>query len=242
MWLFAGLGNPGSDYQNNRHNVGFKAVERIADRHSFSGFKKRFQGELAEGRLGTEKVLLLKPQTFMNKSGQSIGEAMRFYKLSPDQVVVFYDELDLAPFKVKVRLGGGAAGHNGIRSTIAHIGEDFWRVRIGIGHPGDKARVHGYVLGNYAKSEETPLEDLLDGMAAEAEWLAKGDGPRFMTELARRTQDERPKPAMDVEKAKARAEKQAEKAARTAASQKEQDSKGPMADALKGHFKKDGEV
>jgi peptidyl-tRNA hydrolase, PTH1 family len=144
---------------------------------------------LQEGRIGPERVLLLKPATFMNESGRSIGEAMRFYKLAPGDVTVFHDELDLAPFKVKVKTGGGTAGHNGLRSTDQHIGPDFRRVRIGIGHPGHKDRVTGHVLGNYAKAEMDPLADMLGAIAAEAEWLARGDDVRFMNEVARRLAD-----------------------------------------------------
>lgn len=188
MQIWAGLGNPGAQYALNRHNAGFMAIDAIAETHNFDAPKKRFLGWAIEARLGSEKLLLLKPATFMNDSGQSIGEAMRFYKLAPTDVTVFYDELDLAPFKVKVRRGGGAAGHNGIRSTIAHIGEDFRRVRIGIGHPGHKDRVTGHVLGNYAKAEMDPLADMLGAIAAEARWLADGDDVRFMNDVAMRLQ------------------------------------------------------
>lgn len=188
MQLWAGLGNPGAQYALNRHNAGFMAIDAIADFHDFDAPKKRFQGWAIEARLGSEKLVLLKPATFMNESGRSIGEAMRFYKLEPQDVTVFYDELDLAPFKVKVKRGGGAAGHNGIRSTIAHIGEDFRRVRLGIGHPGHKDRVHGYVLGNYAKADMDPLAEMLGAVSAEAEWLAKGDDARFMNDVALRLQ------------------------------------------------------
>ena len=188
MQLWAGLGNPGPQYAMHRHNVGFMAADVIAEVHGFGPVQKKFQGWLQEGRVGTEKILLLKPATFMNKSGQSIGEAMRYFKLEPQDVTVFYDELDLEPFKVKVKRGGGAAGHNGIRSTIQHIGEDFRRVRIGIGHPGSKDRVTGHVLGNYAKVEHEPLVNMLSGIAAEAEWLAKNEDPRFMSDLALRLQ------------------------------------------------------
>ena len=170
-----------------RHNVGFMAVDVIASDHRFGPWKSKFQGSIAEGRIGDAKVMLLKPATFMNDSGRSVGEAMRFYKLTPGDVTVFYDELDLAPNKVKVRVGGGAAGHNGIRSTSAHIGEDFRRVRIGIGHPGHKDRVLGYVLGNYAKAEIDNLTHVLGAVSAEAEWLAKGDDVRFMNDVALRT-------------------------------------------------------
>ena len=188
MQLWVGLGNPGPQYAMHRHNVGFMAADVIAEVHGFGSVQKKFSGWLQEGRIGSEKVLLLKPATFMNKSGQSIGEAMRYFKLGPEDVTVFYDELDLDPFKVKVKRGGGAAGHNGIRSTIQHIGEEFRRVRIGIGHPGDKARVTGHVLGNYAKAEHAPLVDMLSAIAAEAHWLAEGDDPRFMSDLALRLQ------------------------------------------------------
>jgi len=184
--LWVGLGNPGAEHAMQRHNVGFMAADAIASVHRFGPWKAKFQGSIAEGRIGDAKVMLLKPATFMNESGRSIGEAMRFFKLTPAEVTVFYDELDLAPFKVKVRVGGGAAGHNGIRSTMSHIGEDFRRVRIGIGHPGHKDRVLGYVLGNYAKAELDDLAHLLGSIAAEADWLAKGDDVRFMNDVAMR--------------------------------------------------------
>jgi PTH1 family peptidyl-tRNA hydrolase len=186
MQLWVGLGNPGGQYALHRHNVGFMAVDTIAEVHGFSPVQKKFQGWTQEGRIGGEKILLLKPATFMNESGRSIGEAMRFYKLAPEDVTVFYDELDLAPFKVKVRRGGGTAGHNGIRSTDAHLGPEFRRVRIGIGHPGHKDRVTGHVLGNFAKAEMDDLADLLGAIAAEAPWLAKGDDVRFVNDIALR--------------------------------------------------------
>ncbi len=186
MQLWVGLGNPGADYAMHRHNVGFMAADVIASEYSFSPWKSKFQGLIAEGRVGDAKVLLLKPATFMNDSGRSVGEAVRFYKLETSDVTVFYDELDLAPFKIKVRTGGGTAGHNGIRSTVAHIGEDFRRVRIGIGHPGHKDRVTGHVLGNYAKAEMDDLAHLLGAIAAEAAWLANGDDVRFMNDVAMR--------------------------------------------------------
>jgi PTH1 family peptidyl-tRNA hydrolase len=166
------------------------AADIIAEMHGFSPPKKQFQGWVVEGRLGPEKILLLKPQTFMNLSGQSIGAAMRFYKLEPEDVTIFHDELDLARNKVKVKRGGGTAGHNGLRSAEAHIGNAFRRVRIGIGHPGDKARVHGYVLGNYAKDELDGLSDMLGAIGAEAEWLARGDDARFMNNVALRLQQD----------------------------------------------------
>ena len=173
-----------------RHNVGFMAADAIAEVHRFGPVQKKFSGWLQDGRVGGERVLLLKPATFMNESGRSVGEALRFYKLAPEAVTAFYDELDLAPFKVKVRRGGGTAGHNGIRSLDAHIGAEFRRVRIGIGHPGHKDRVTGHVLGNYAKAEHDDLAALLGAIAAEAEWLAKGDDVRFMNDLALRLGEE----------------------------------------------------
>lgn len=188
MQIWVGLGNPGAEYAMNRHNVGFMALDTIADVHGFEPPKRRFQGWAMEGRLGGEKLLLLKPATFMNKSGQSVGEAMRFFKLEPDAVTVFHDELDLAPFKVKVKRGGGTAGHNGLRSTDQHIGPEFRRVRIGIGHPGNKDRVTGHVLGNYHKTELNDLTDMLGAIAAEAAWLAKDDDARFMNDVALRLQ------------------------------------------------------
>jgi PTH1 family peptidyl-tRNA hydrolase len=173
----------------NRHNVGFMAADAIAEVHGFSPPARKFQGWVQEGRLGSAKILLLKPATFMNESGRSIRAALDFYKLDVDAVTVFHDELDLAPFKVKVKRGGGAAGQNGIRSAIQHVGADFRRVRIGIGHPGHKDRVTGYVLGNYAKSEIEPLSDLLGAIAAEAVWLAQDDDARFMNDVALRLHD-----------------------------------------------------
>ena len=189
MQLWVGLGNPGAQYALQRHNVGFMAVDTIAEVQDFGPVKKAFQGWTQEGRIGPEKILLLKPATFMNESGRSVGEAMRFYKLDVGDVTVFHDELDLAPFKVKVKTGGGTAGHNGLRSTEAHIGNEFRRVRIGIGHPGHKDRVSPYVLGNYAKAEMDPLADLLGAVAAEARWLAEGNDARFMSDVALRLSD-----------------------------------------------------
>ncbi len=189
MQLWVGLGNPGPDYAMHRHNIGFMAADAIAAVHGFSPPRKQHQGWTQEGRVGADKVLLLKPATFMNDSGQSVGAALRFFKLDVADVTVFYDELDLIPFKLKVKRGGGAAGHNGIRSMISHIGEDFRRVRLGIGHPGHKDRVTGYVLGNFAKAELDPLSDLLGAVAAEAPWLAAGDDVRFMNDVALRMGD-----------------------------------------------------
>jgi len=184
--IWAGLGNPGAQYAMQRHNVGFMAVDSIAAVHGFGAIRKQFQGWTQEGRIGSEKIILLKPATFMNESGRAIGEALRFYKLGVEALTVFHDELDIAPFRVKVKTGGGTAGHNGLRSTDAHLGPDFRRVRLGIGHPGHKDRVTGYVLGNFAKAEIDPLSDMLGAVAAEAKWLAEGDDVRFMNDVALR--------------------------------------------------------
>ena len=189
MQIWVGLGNPGPKYAMHRHNVGFMACDVIAEMHEFGPVQKKFQGWAQEGRVGSAKVLLLKPGTFMNESGRAVGEAMRFYKLGMDALTVFHDELDLDPFRIKVKTGGGAAGHNGLRSIDRHLGPDFRRVRIGIGHPGHKDRVHGHVLGNYAKSEIDDLVQMLGAIGAEAEWLAKGDVARFMSDIALRLQD-----------------------------------------------------
>jgi len=190
MQLWVGLGNPGPRYALHRHNIGFMTADVIADMHGFGPVQKKFQGWTQEGRIGTERVLLLKPATFMNESGRAVGEAMHFYKLEPDALTVFHDELDLAPFKVKVKRGGGTAGHNGLRSIDQHLGPDFRRVRLGIGHPGHKDRVTGYVLGNYAKAEMDDLAGMLGAVSAEARWLAEGNDARFMSDIALRQQDE----------------------------------------------------
>lgn len=187
MKLFVGLGNPGQKYARNRHNIGFMALDRIADDHGFGPWKSKFQAEIAEGRLGSEKVLLIKPQTFMNRSGQSVGEAMRFYKLDSTDVTVFHDELDLAPGKVRAKAGGGHAGHNGLRSIHDHISPAYDRVRLGIGHPGRKELVSPYVLSDFAKADSDWLEDVLRGVSDGAGHLADGDGGRFMNAVALRT-------------------------------------------------------
>ena len=189
MQIWTGLGNPGPQYAMHRHNVGFMACDVIAEMHGFGPVQKKFSGWVQEGRIGNEKVLLLKPATFMNESGRAVGEALRFYKLGTDALTVFHDELDLSPFKVKVRMGGGLAGHNGLRSIDKHLGPDFRRVRIGIGHPGHKDRVTGHVLGNYAKTEMDDLVQMLGAIGAEAGWLASGNDARFMSDFALRMQE-----------------------------------------------------
>lgn len=186
MKLFVGLGNPGAKYARNRHNIGFMALDRIAADHGFGPWKKAFQGLVAEGRLGGEKVVALKPETFMNLSGQSVRAAVDFYKLAPSDVTVFHDELDLAPGKVRLKSGGGHAGHNGLRSIHGHLGEGYGRVRLGIGHPGVKEAVAAYVLHDFAKDDAEWLDALLTGISEGAPALAAGDGARFQTAIARR--------------------------------------------------------
>ena len=183
MILLVGLGNPGEKYARNRHNIGFMAADAIVRRHSFSPPRARFQGLVSEGTLGGDKTIVLKPTTYMNESGRAVGEAMRFYKLTPADIVVFYDELDLEAGKVRVKTGGGAAGHNGIRSIAAHIGPDFRRVRIGIGHPGAKERVLGHVLGDFAKADAAWVEPMLDAMADAAPLLAQGKDATFANKV-----------------------------------------------------------
>ena len=188
MQLWVGLGNPGPQYAMHRHNVGFMALDVIAEMHGFGPVQKKFQGWLQEGRIAGIRTLVFKPATFMNESGRAVAEALRFYKLEMDALTVFHDELDLAPFKVKVKTGGGTAGHNGLRSIDQHLGPDFRRVRLGIGHPGHKDRVTKYVLGNYAKAEFDDLTDMLAAIGAEAERLAQGEDARFMSDVALRQQ------------------------------------------------------
>lgn len=187
MHLWVGLGNPGTQYAGNRHNVGFLALDRIAADHAFGPWGAKFKGLLAEGRLGGGRVALLKPQTFMNLSGEAVQAALAFWKLAPSDVTVFHDELDLAPFRVRVKRGGGAAGHNGLRSITQHLGEDFHRVRLGIGHPGHKDRVSAYVLSDFAKAEGEGLDDLLRGLSEGAPALAAGDPARFLNAVSLRT-------------------------------------------------------
>ncbi|TPN77557.1 aminoacyl-tRNA hydrolase [Mesorhizobium sp. CU2] len=240
MLVFAGLGNPGAKYENNRHNVGFMAADAIARRHSFSPWSRKFQGLISEGTLGGEKVLLIKPQTFMNLSGQSVGEALRFYKLEPAALTVFYDEIDLAAGKLRVKVGGGSGGHNGIRSLDQHVGNAYRRVRIGVGHPGVKEMVHGHVLGDFAKADREWLDVLLDAIADDAALLAKGDDSSFMNrvtltlrdKLVPTGEDDRPPPK----------EKKAQSHIRQARPQQapaKLPESGPMAAMLKKLFGKD---
>ena len=186
MKLIVGLGNPGAKYARNRHNIGFMAMDVIAADHGFSPWRSKFQAQICEGRFGSEKVALLKPETFMNLSGQSVGEAMRYLKLAPEDIIVFHDELDLAPGKVRLKTGGGHAGHNGLRSIHGHIGPDYDRVRLGIGHPGHKDAVAGYVLRDFAKADAEWLDDEMRGISDGIAALVAGDGPKFLNAIALR--------------------------------------------------------
>lgn len=203
MKLLVGLGNPGAKYAQNRHNIGFMAMDRIAADHGFSGWRAKFQGQTCDGRLGSERITLLKPETFMNLSGQSVGEAMRYLKLSPSDIIVFHDELDLAPGKVRLKTGGGHAGHNGLRSIHGHIGPDYDRVRMGVGHPGHKDAVAGYVLHDFPKADADWLDDELRGISDGIAELIAGDGPKFLNAIALRVAPARssksaPKPVLNT--------------------------------------------
>ncbi len=201
MKLFTGLGNPGAKYAGNRHNIGFMAVDRIAADHGFGPWQKNFHGLVAEGRLGGDKVILLKPGTFMNLSGQSVQAAMTFYKILPADLVVFHDELDIAPGKIKAKQGGGHAGHNGLRSIHAHVGEAYGRVRLGIGHPGHKDAVAAYVLHDFAKADQDWLDLLMAGVSDGAAALAAGDSARFLNIVVQRITPPRPhQPAPEGQK------------------------------------------
>ncbi|MBE0412935.1 aminoacyl-tRNA hydrolase [Yoonia sp.] len=186
MKLIVGLGNPGAKYAQNRHNIGFMAVDQIAADHGFSPWRAKFQGQIAEGKFGSDKVFLLKPETFMNLSGQAVGDAMRYLKLAPADVIVFHDEIDLAPGKVRLKSGGGHAGHNGLRSIHGHIGPDYDRVRLGVGHPGHKDAVAGYVLRDFAKADQDWLDDEMRGISDGIAHMVAGDGPKFLNAIALR--------------------------------------------------------
>ena len=193
MLLLVGLGNPGAGYSENRHNIGFMAVDEIVRRHSFSPWRKKFQAEVAEGTVGGVKVLAIKPQTYMNRSGQSVGDAVRFYKVDPENVVVIHDELDLPLGRLKVKKGGGHGGHNGLRDIDAHIGKEYRRIRLGIGHPGDKDQVTGHVLSDFAKGERPLLDKLMDEISHEFPSVAKGDDAIFMNRVAAALKPPKPK-------------------------------------------------
>lgn len=234
MKLLVGLGNPGAQYAGNRHNIGFMAVDAIAAANGISGWKSKHAGHLAEGNIGGERVLLLKPQTFMNKSGDSVQQVARFYKLSPADIIVFYDELDLAPGKVRVKTGGGNGGHNGLRSIDPQIGLDYKRVRLGIGHPG-KEFVTPHVLGDFAKADKLWLDALLDEIARQTPLLLKGDDAGFMNKLALAIKGGEPGPA-PAPKAQSHIRQ-----ARAGKPQAELPKSGPMADMLSKLFGKKGD-
>jgi peptidyl-tRNA hydrolase, PTH1 family len=183
MLLLAGLGNPGAKYAHHRHNIGFMAVDEIARVQGFTSARKRFASELMVGSIGGEKILLLKPQTFMNESGRALGQAMRFFKLTPEDIYVFYDEIDLEPGKIRFKTGGGAAGHNGIKSIISHIGPDFHRIRLGVGHPGHKDRVHGYVLKDFSRTDHEWLDDLISALGQNIETLITLEPSTFLNRV-----------------------------------------------------------
>lgn len=193
MFLVIGLGNPGAEYARNRHNIGFMAVDEIVRRHSFGPFRAKFQGLFSEGQIGGRKVLVLKPQTYMNLSGQSVAAAARFLKIPVEDIIVLHDELDLPPGRVRVKRGGGAGGHNGLKSIDSHLGQNYRRVRLGIGHPGDKAKVSGYVLHDFAKADESWLAPLIDALADSLPKLLQGDEPGFMNKVSLATQPPKPK-------------------------------------------------
>ncbi|MBB5702562.1 PTH1 family peptidyl-tRNA hydrolase [Ochrobactrum daejeonense] len=243
MLLIAGLGNPGSKYAHNRHNIGFMAADEIFRRHRFSNWQKKFQAEIADGVIDGEKVLLVKPQTFMNLSGQAIGEAMRFYKLTPADLVVIYDELDLNPGKLRIKTGGGSGGHNGIKSIDAHMqsfpgGLNYRRMRLGIGHPGAKELVHNHVLGDFAKVDGEWLDMLVGAIADNAGMLARGDDNGFMNRVALAMGDGNQRPN-GSKNSPASPEKTPPKAqshirqARPAKPQVKVPESGPMAEMLK---------
>ncbi|MHB8270914.1 aminoacyl-tRNA hydrolase [Bradyrhizobium sp.] len=183
MLLFVGLGNPGAKYQSNRHNIGFMVADEIARRHGFAPWRRRFQGETAEGTLERERIILLKPMTYMNDSGQAVQEASNFFKLAPGEITVFHDEIELPPAKMRVKVGGGIAGHNGLRSISAHVGNDYRRVRIGVGHPGIKELVHGHVLNDFAKDERPWVDALREAIADNAGLLATGRDSTFQNKV-----------------------------------------------------------
>ncbi|MBG6202205.1 aminoacyl-tRNA hydrolase [Roseibium album] len=240
MKLIVGLGNPGAKYAGNRHNIGFMAVDEIHRRHSgFQPWRARFQGQVSEGRLGSEKVLLLKPSTYMNESGRSIGEAMRFYKVEPEDIVVLYDELDLPPARFRMKKGGGHGGHNGLRSLTAHIGADYRRLRLGIGHPGDKKLVSNYVLGDFSKADKDWLDPLLTNIADHAGLLAEGKDSQFANKLTLALEPDKARRAEKGDKPKSDDAKsgktRGQSHIRQARQQKTPDipKSGPMADMLK---------
>lgn len=244
MLLIVGLGNPGAQYQLNRHNIGFMAVDEIHRRNNaFSPWSKKFQAEISDGIINGEKILLIKPQTYMNLSGQSVGEVMRFYKLSLADLVVIYDDLDLSPGKLRIKTGGSSGGHNGIKSIDAHCGNEYKRIRLGIGHPGAKELVHNYVLGNFSKADQAWLTPLLEAIADNATMLAKNQDANFMNKIALNVKGEAPG-AKKEKQAPIKAENgpvigEHKPSSSSASSSSGSPSSGPMAEMLKKLFSKD---
>lgn len=237
MFLLVGLGNPGGQYAGNRHNIGFMAVDEIHRRHGFPAFRSKFRGEIAEGTIDGVKTLLVKPATFMNESGRSVQEVCRFYKINPSDIAVIYDELDLPPGKVRVKTGGGSGGHNGIKSIDAHIGPAYRRVRLGIGHPGDKALVSNYVLSDFAKADALWLDPLLSAIALSADALARGEDVNFTTKLALKLESNEPPGARgQTNRAAGHEKKAASHIHQARAKPKAMPTSGPMADILKKLF------
>jgi PTH1 family peptidyl-tRNA hydrolase len=236
MLLIVGLGNPGRRYAGNRHNIGFMAADDIHRRHRFSTWRARFQGEVSEGTLDGEKVIILKPATYMNESGRSVREAATFYKLAANDIVVIYDELDLPPGKVRLKTGGGHGGHNGLKSIDAHlgssIGRDYRKVRIGIGHPGRKELVNGHVLHDFAKADQDWLQPLLAAIADNAGLLAKGDDSTFMNRVHLATRSDDPPAASAQPRTPANQDDRPQAAERQPAERK----KGPLAEGLRRLF------
>jgi PTH1 family peptidyl-tRNA hydrolase len=236
MKIIAGLGNPGTQYAGNRHNIGFMAVDALQRLPSFAPWSKKFKAEISEGEIAGEKVLLMKPQTYMNLSGESVGEAMRFFKLTPADIIAIHDELDLPAGRVRIKTGGGHGGHNGLKSLDAHCGKDYRRLRLGIGHPGDKERVHGHVLGDFAKAERVWLEPLLDAIADNAAMLVKAEDSQLMNKLALAT-GSKPEAEKPAKAAKPAAQSHIHQA-RNSAQPKKLPETGPMAEMLKRMFGK----
>ncbi|SIQ26696.1 peptidyl-tRNA hydrolase [Rhizobium sp. RU20A] len=247
MKIIVGLGNPGPKYAGNRHNIGFMAVDALHRRHAFGPWTRKFKAEISEGELAGEKVLLLKPQTFMNLSGEAVGEAVRFYKLAPGDIIAIYDELDLAPGRARLKTGGGHGGHNGIKSLDAHCGKDYRRLRLGIGHPGAKELVNNHVLGDFAKADAVWLEPLLDALADNAEMLVRAEDSQLLNKLALATgapaepdAPARPKPPAPPSAPKPAGKSHIRQARPDVP--KMLPTTGPMADMLKRMFaKKDGD-
>ncbi|MFK3692163.1 aminoacyl-tRNA hydrolase [Agrobacterium tumefaciens] len=236
MKIIAGLGNPGAQYAGNRHNIGFMAVDALQRLPSFAPWSRKFKAEISEGDIAGEKILLMKPLTYMNLSGESVGEAMRFYKLSPADIIAIHDELDLPAGRARIKTGGGHGGHNGLKSLDAHCGKEYRRLRLGIGHPGDKERVHGHVLGDFAKADKTWLEPLLDAIADNASMLVKAEDSQLMNKLALAT-GSKPEAEKPAKVARPAAQSHIHQA-RNSAQPKKLPETGPMAEMLKRMFGK----